>query len=490
MSGTKQKQDAHFRDKVPSPPQGRGRFKWYGPGLLWMLSAVGTGSILFTPRVASAYEYQLLWVLLVVVLFMWVMIREMARYSIVSGDTMLEGMHTLEGPRDWAVWIIFVPQLFAAAIGIAGLAAVVGSALGEFLPGSNTAYAIGMVVFSTVFTATGRYSLIETLSRLMALALMVMAIVTAAIVFPAPQDVAQGLMPGWPDDPDLYIILPWVGTILAGSMGIVWFGYWTATRGFGGGLQKHKTGDQVPESSRKELEGTESASLDKRLANAHGWIRIMSRTAALGVVGGLVVIFSFLVLGSELLAPEGIMPEGPEVAVDLTNIFSEVWGEFGRYLLLTAIVIALGGSILANQDGWGRSFADMALILTRSQRDAHDGGGALIKGLDALDRKLPWPLLERRWLKRLFIVTVTGLLPVIILLLFSDPVQVMSASGIIAAAHTPFIALTALYVNRSRLPESLRPGMAATVTMGLAGLFYLGFAVLYLLNMVGMFGGG
>ncbi|BBI64808.1 hypothetical protein HSBAA_61140 [Vreelandella sulfidaeris] len=40
-----------------------------------------------------------------------------------------------------------------------------------------------------------------------------------------------------------------------------------------------------------------------------------------GVVGGLVVIFSFLVLGAELLAPEGIMPEGPEVAVDLTSIF-------------------------------------------------------------------------------------------------------------------------------------------------------------------------
>ncbi|BBI64810.1 hypothetical protein HSBAA_61160 [Vreelandella sulfidaeris] len=106
MARTNHELETHFRDKVPSPPQGRGRFKWYGPGLLWMLSAVGTGSILFTPRVASAYEYQLLWILLVVVLFMWVMIREMARYSIVSGHTMLEGMHSLGGPRDWAVWVI------------------------------------------------------------------------------------------------------------------------------------------------------------------------------------------------------------------------------------------------------------------------------------------------------------------------------------------------------------------------------------------------
>ncbi|GEN26454.1 hypothetical protein HVA01_01000 [Halovibrio variabilis] len=487
MTRTNHKLDTHFRDKVPSPPQGHSRIKWYGPGLLWMLSAVGTGSILFTPRVASAYEYQLLWILLVVVLFMWVMIREMARYSIVSGHTMLEGMHSLGGPRDWAVWVIFVPQLLAAGIGIAGLAAVVGSALGAFLPGPNTLYAISMVVFSTLFTATGRYSLIESFSRLMALALMVMAIVTAAIVFPAPQKVAQGLMPGLPDNLDLYVVLPWVGTILAGSMGIVWFGYWTATRGFGGGLQGREPDDEVPASSRNEIEGTESESMDTRLANARGWIRTMTKTAALGVVGGLIVIFSFMVLGAELLAPQGIMPQGPEVAVDLTNIFSDVWGEFGRYLLLTAIVIALGGSILANQDGWGRSFADMTLILTQSQRN--DQGARLLKSLDTLDRKLPWPLFERRWLKRLYIVTVTGLVPVIILLLFNDPVQVMSVSGIIAAAHTPFIALTALYVNRSRLPTSLRPGLPATLTMGLAGLFYLGFAILYLLNMLGMVGG-
>ncbi|HEA62839.1 MAG TPA: divalent metal cation transporter, partial [Pseudohongiella sp.] len=72
-----------------------------------MLSAVGTGSILFTPRVASAYQYDLLWVLLLVVFFMWVMIREMARFSVVTGQSMLEGMHTLSGPRNWAVWTIF-----------------------------------------------------------------------------------------------------------------------------------------------------------------------------------------------------------------------------------------------------------------------------------------------------------------------------------------------------------------------------------------------
>lgn len=123
-----------FRKKAPAAPTGHNKLSWYGPGLLWMLSAVGTGSILFTPRVASVYEYQLLWLLLLIVFFMWVMIREMARFSIVSGQTMLEGMYSLNGPKGWAVWLIFVPQLLAASVGIAGLSAVVGSAVQAFLP--------------------------------------------------------------------------------------------------------------------------------------------------------------------------------------------------------------------------------------------------------------------------------------------------------------------------------------------------------------------
>ena len=75
----------------------------------------------------------------------------------------------------------------------------------------------------------------------------------------------------------------------------------------------------------------------------------------------------------------------------------------------------------------------------------------------------------------------TGLLPAVIVLLFEDPVEVMSASGIIAAAHTPFIVFVALYVNWTRLPRPLRPSGFYLASMVFAGLFYLGFAMLYVI---------
>jgi len=469
-----------LRQHVGDLPSGWRRLAWLGPGLLWMLSAVGTGSILFTPRVAAAYRYQLLWLLLFTVFLMWVMIREMARYSIVTGRTVLDGMNDLPGPRGWAVWVLFLPQLAAAAVGIAGLAAVVGSAMVAFLPWTPSTWGIALVLLCVVFTASGRYRLIEAVSRVMALALMLMAIVTAVMVQPALGSLAAGLLPGWPQEPDWYVILPWVGTILAGSMGIVWFGYWTAARGFGGGVVADDETVSVGEEDGHEA--VEQDEQSRRRA-ARSWIRLMDGTAALGVIGGLLVLLAFMILGAELLAPEGIMPAGADVAVKLTRLFSGVWGAFGRYMMLAAVIIALGGSILANQDGWGRSFADMSLILTRAE--VGEGRGPVGRMLSAVASRLGSPAQPRRNLKRLYIVAVTGLVPVGILLVASDPVRVMSLSGIIAAMHTPFIVLLALWVNRRQLPLGLRPGLASTIAMTVAGLFYLIFAVLYLLDLFG-----
>jgi hypothetical protein len=316
-----------------------------------------------------------------------------------------------------------------------------------------------------------------------------MAIVTAAIVCPGLAPIAQGLALSWPDDPDLYVILPWVGTILAGSMGIVWFGYWTATRGFGGGLVSREKDDEQPAEGRRAQEKEDrrpSQDPEERAARVRSWVRIMTGAASLGVVGGLVVIASFMVLGAELLAPKGLLPEGTDVAVDLANLFSEVWGTAGEYLLLAAIVVAIGGSVLANQDGWGRSFADMTLIFLREKGDKQSG--ALGRSFAWLQEKTGSGIGKRRFLKRFYVLTVTGLIPVAILLLFKDPVKVMSVSGIIAALHTPFIVFAALFVNRRLLPDDLRPGLFFTAAMTLAGLFYLGFAGVYLLDLFGLIG--
>ena len=78
----------------------------------------------------------------------------------------------------------------------------------------------------------------------------------------------------------------------------------------------------------------------------------------------------------------------------------------------------------------------------------------------------------------LYVASVTGVIPVAIVLLVEDPVAIMSASGTIGALHTPFIVFLILLVNRLHLPDELRPGALASALLATAGIFYALFAVL------------
>src|SRR5687767_13756935 len=107
---------------IPEPPTGWRRLKQIGPGFLWMVSAAGFGELLFTPRVGAQYGYQLLWALLLAVVCKWFINREIGRYAVCTGQSVLEGFARVPGPRHWAVWVILVPQVFVAVTAIAGLA--------------------------------------------------------------------------------------------------------------------------------------------------------------------------------------------------------------------------------------------------------------------------------------------------------------------------------------------------------------------------------
>lgn len=437
-----------LRRYVRQPPKGRQRLKWYTPAVLWAVSSIGSGSVLFTPRIAARYEYALAWVAVITCVFMWVLIREAARYSIVTGKTLLDGFSRLPGPRHWALWVIFVPQLLAAAVGVAGLSALVGSALSAGLGGPNPAWTLGFLALSTGIVTLGGYDGVRRISTLMGILLVGLSIIAAATIVKQPAQIAAGLVPQVPADFDAGFILPWVGTILAGSMGIIWFSYWTATHGYGG------PSALSGEHTEKDGEAGGISPVETRLADLASWLRLSDRAALVAVLMGALVIFSFLVLGTRLLAPQGDIPAGPDVARELAQLFGDVWGRSGFAAMLVLAIFALGGSVIANQDGWGRSFADITLLL--------------------------WPAparptwMTRRRSQRLYVVTVTGLVPAAIYLAVRDPVAIMSVSGAVAAFHTPLIAALILWTNRRQLPAGLRPHAVSALFLGAAGLYYLG----------------
>ncbi|MFY1699991.1 MULTISPECIES: Nramp family divalent metal transporter [unclassified Solwaraspora] len=467
--------------RQPAPaPTGRSQSRWYGPGLLWMVSSVGSGSVLFTPRIGARYGYELLWLALLVTVLMWIMIREAGRYSVATGRTLLDGFRDVPGPANWAIWVIFVPQVVAGVVTIAGIAALVGSALMVALPGGQAVYASVVILGSGALVLAGRYRGVERITAVMALVLVGAALTAAASTVSG--DIATGLVPGVPDDLDLYFVLPWVGFILAGAVGIMWFSYWVAARGFGGPTGPSSSTDQTDDASPGRQVGR-----DERIDRVRAWTRTMSRTAALGVAGGGLVIVSFLVLGAELLAPQGQVPDGVDVARDLTALLGDLWGTVGEVLLLTCVVVALWGTIFANQDGWARTYADATRLVANGRHDGsparrHDDGSP---GDQEPTGRLGRLLRRPRAVHLTYVAVAMTLAPLVLFLLVRNPVEILSVGGIIAAAHTPVVVGLTLYVNR-RLPAPVRPSRTSQAALGTAGLFFGAFAVVYLLSLAGV----
>ncbi len=453
----------------PQPPKGKEKLKWYGPGLMWMISSVGSGSVLFTPRVGAKYGFELLWIALIIIFLMWIMIREVGRYSVVTGKTIFDGFKGISGKTQWPIWLIFLPQLLAAVVTIAGIAALTGSALMIALPGNQQIYASGIILLSIILVISGRYSLVEKIASFMAGILILIVIVTTIKVFTSAGEFVDGLIPGLPEDMDMQFVMPWLGFILAGAAGIMWFSYWVVAREYGGKQLSDENIEQKKDDSQLNSDITEK--LKK-------WMKVMSNAAAIGVIGGGLVIISFLILGTELLKPQGIVPEGIDVAKDLSMLLSDVWGRVGFWLLIISITVALAGTILSNQDGWGRMFADATLILlSRRIKESPSLQG---------DQEKNWwqkIITDRGKLKNTYAIIFGAIIPLIVFFMIRNPVDILSVAGIVAAVHTPVIVFLTLYLNHKRLPDALRPGIISSIFMVLAGLFFTAFAIYHYVTL-------
>jgi Mn2+/Fe2+ NRAMP family transporter len=456
-------------------PRGWARLRWYGPGFTWIVASVGSGSVLFTPRVGARYGYELLWAALVVMLLVWIVIREIGRYTVVSGRTILDGFHALPGPRGWAVWLIFVPQMVASSIIVAGIAALVGSALMISFPGSHAMYSVAVIVASCVLVISGRYHRFERVSTAMAAVLVISALVTAVVVRPDLGALASGAVPAIPADFDLYFVIPWLSFVVAGPAALLWYSYWLIARAYAGAPAEARRLDAP---GRSPGTSPDNAPPPAAMIRLRGWSNVMARTAAIGVFGGGAVSIAFLVLGSELLAPAGVIPEGIAVAEDLTRLLSEVWGAAGEWLLIGGVVIALWGSVLANQDGFGRLYADATLLLLPARWFAR----LAPRGTEGGSRDAHGKV--RRRLGATYTIVVLTIAPLVIFFVARDPVQILSVGGILAAAHMPLVVVLTLYLNRTRLPGALRPSTATVVATLLAGLFYLVVAAIFFIGLL------
>lgn len=443
---------------IPSPPKGMKALRWLGPGFLWMVSAAGSGELLFTPRVGSMYGYSLLWALLAAVILKFFINREIGRFAVCTGKPVINGFAGLPGPRNWALWLILVPQLFVAVISLAGLAGGAATALQLFLPGNIILWMIVSIVLAAALVLWGKYKGVERAAVILASILALASVIAAVSVFPSFTQISKGLKPSIPENIDFAEILPWLGFMLSGAAGLMWYSYWIPAKKYGMAGVKEVNND------KEELPDLKNLSLSEQ-KKLRGWVKLMTLDTTTAIVGTIIITIAFLILGAELLKPQGLVPEENKVAETLGKLLGQIWGPVGFWFMVIGVFIGFWDTVLSDQDGHSRLFA---------------GGTKLLLG-----KRLKGKWAKEKYLKNFFVIVLVTLLPIALYLLIGNPVQLLKIAGAIEAAHIPVVTVLTLYLNKKTLPMTLQPsGLSFFITV-IAGLFFAVFAAIYLLQISG-----
>lgn len=344
---------------------------------------------------------------------------------------------------------------------LAGLASGAATAAILIAPGGATLWTIVLLLLATALVYFGGYGGVEKAATVFAILLALAAVAAAASVVSGAGPLLAGFVPSAPNDVDWGEVLPWIGFALSGAAGMLWYSYWLTAKGYGAARAE---GDVQPESLGEA---------DRR--RLRGWITQLTLDNSVAVIGTFIIMLAFLVLG--VLRPEGLVPAENEMAATLGRLFEGVWGRFGYWLMIGGVLLGFWSTVVSDQDGFARLFANA----TRLLRIGHSRAPAQASG----DGQRGGAWTNERFLKRAYLVGLLTLAPLALYLVIGRPVRLLQIAGAIEAAHLPVLAGLTLYLNRRELPMDLRPSRLAFWGTVLAGAFFAGFALLYVADLLG-----
>jgi Mn2+/Fe2+ NRAMP family transporter len=351
---------------IKTSPKGIAMLAIVGPSLVWAGEFIGSGEVILSTRVGAILGPTVLWAIVVgVVLKFWIGMAG-ARYTVCTGEGMIDMIARVPGPRNWGVWLTLFAQLAAGTMSVASIAAAAGIFVHSVIGISPLIAGWLVSLFALTVVWSNVFNFLKLFMSLFVMIIVIGVLWVAITVFPGVGTVLKGLLIDVPAVPEWALaidgieanpwreILPLVGWAAGGFASQVWYTYWVIGAGYGAtaGRGYGKPADD------KMLETMSAATATK----IKGWCRVVYTDASLAMIIGVVATGAFLIAGAGVLRPNQLAPEGPQVATTLATIFSARWGGFGGQLFMIAGACALVGTQIGQLAGWPRLLADSMRI--------------------------------------------------------------------------------------------------------------------------------
>ncbi|MEM7077254.1 MAG: Nramp family divalent metal transporter [Pseudomonadota bacterium] len=430
-----------------------GRLRYLGPSLIITGAVIGSGELVLTTSLGAAAGWSLLWWL---VLSCWcksLIQAELARYTIVSGDTYMRAINRLPGKFwhvSWPIWLGLLAYL-PGTMGLGGILGGAGQAL-AFL-GSvigfdwDATVCVGLIALATaIILGSGSYRWLE--GAMLPLVLVFTAatlICSIAMQFTEYRASAADIIGGM--TPDMALFLPFAALALSayGYTGTTSgdrsaYTYWCIEKGYPSFL-----------GADRSAPGWE--------AHARGWMKVLHTDVWFALIIVTCATVPYYILGAGVLNRMGLQPEGSDATIGtLSNIFTQTLGEWAVWLFSIGAFFILFSTVLSGVGAGGRAIPDYFIEMRFFDRSNVALRKRIIRGYLAV---LPF-------------------IAFIIYLFVPNFVVLIMIGGLTSALFLPIQSGATLWLQAKHMDQRIRPRRLTRIAMWLIFAFELTMAGLVL----------
>ena len=167
----------------------KGLLSHFGPGIILMMTGIGTSHLVTAPTAGGRFGFALLWCIPVAYVFKYYGFEMAFRFTNATGKSLIEAYGTAW--KKWPLWYVLITTLIQCALGQAGrliaAAAVLYYVFTELmgLPLTLTHYGFGVGVVSVAIILRGNYKSVEVAAKVLA-GILVLSTLAVYFVEPAP----------------------------------------------------------------------------------------------------------------------------------------------------------------------------------------------------------------------------------------------------------------------------------------------------------------
>ena len=317
------------------------KFAALGPGIVMASAAVGGSHIIASTQAGAIYGWELVSIVILANLFKYPFFRFGVQYTLDTGNTLLEGYRQ---KGQFYLWLFLALNVFATVINTAAVGLLTAAILTFIIPIPLPMPVLSslVIVMITGILLLGKYSLLDSLSKIIMIALTVTTV--SAVVIAFMRNGMQGVAPA-----DFVAPSPWELSKLA---------FLVALMGW------------MPAPIEISAVNSMWVVAKRRLTKVSYEDGLFDFNV--GYIGTAILAVVFLALGAlvQYGSPETVEMVGGKYIAQLINMYASTIGEWSRLLIAVIAFMCMFGTTITVIDGYSRTNVESLRILFGKQESS------------------------------------------------------------------------------------------------------------------------